>query len=165
VPEDRLVADRRDLRLTRLADGMLRVEGRLTPAVGVQLAVVLSPLAKPRTNPVTTGDGKLVEQPDERTHGQRMHDALEDVCARLLRVGGLPASGGTPAAVIVTIDADTLTRRTGHAVTSDGTALPVAEVLRLAAEAEVLPAVLTTSGVLLELGRTRRVANQNQTMR
>jgi hypothetical protein len=72
-------------------------------------------------------------------------------------------TGGTPATVIVTIDADTLIRRTGDKVTSDGTALPVAEVLRPAGEADILPAVLTTSGVLLELGCTRRAANQNQT--
>lgn len=51
----------------------------------------------------------------------------------------------------------------GHRTTTDGTVLPVAEVLRLAGEADVLPSVLTTSEVLLELGRSRRVADQNQT--
>lgn len=163
VGEEELVRDRRDLRLTRCSDGMFRVEGRLTPVLGVQLSAVLSPLAKPRINTTTAPDGKLVEEPDPRHYGQRMHDALEDACARLLRAGGLPVSGGTPAAVIVTIDADTLRARTGHGTSTHGTVLSVAEVLRLAGEAEVLPAVLTRSGVLLELGRSRRVANQNQT--
>lgn len=112
---------------------------------------------------MTTPEGREVESPDARTYGQRMHDALDDACGRLLRAGGLPSSGGTPATVIVTIAADALLSRVGHGVTTDGTTLSVAEVLRLAGEAEVLPAVLSSSGVLLELGRRRRVANQNQT--
>ena len=131
--------------------------------MGAQLSAVLSPLAKPRITTVTLEDGREVQQPDERTHGQRQHDALEDVCARLLRDGGLPASGGTPATVIITINADDQAR-TGHGTSTDGTPIPVADLLRIANEADILPAVLSTSGVLLDLGRSRRVANQNQTM-
>lgn len=163
VPDERLVQDRRDFRLSRLSDGSFRVEGRLTPALGTQLCTILSPLAKPRLNSATTPDGTSVEVPDDRTYGQRLHDALDDACGRLLRAGGLPSSGGTPATVIVTISADALLSRLGHGVTTDGTTLSVADTLRLAGEAEVLPAVLSSSGVLLELGHSRRVANQNQT--
>jgi hypothetical protein len=147
-----------------LRDGSYKLEGRLTPALGAQLTAVLGPLAKPRIETVVLDSGREVQQPDERTHGQRQHDALEDVCARLLRVGGLPASGGTPATVIVTIDEDSLRDRTGSGTSTDGTRIPVADVLRLANEADILPAVLSTSGVLLDLGRSRRVANANQTM-
>jgi hypothetical protein len=161
LPEEELIRDRRDLRLTRLTDGSFRVEGRLTPSLGAQLNAVLCPLAKPRNPLVVTGTG--VECRDERTFGQRNHDALEEMCGRLLRVGGLPMSGGTPASVIVTIDYKQLLSQTGHGETSDGTILPAAEVLRLANEADILPAVLATSGVLVDLGRSRRVANQNQT--
>lgn len=63
--------------------------------------------------------------------------------------------------VIVTITADTLLSRLGHGITTDH---PVGgQGAYLASETEVLPAVLLSSGVLLELGRSRRVANQNQT--
>ena len=37
-------------------------------------------------------DGKTTEIPDERHSGQRLHDALEDACGRLLQAGGSAAS-------------------------------------------------------------------------
>lgn len=101
-------------------------------------------------------------QVDERSHGQRMHDALEDVCDRLLRAGGLPASGGTPATVIVTITLEDLLEQVGYGTTSDGTLLSAREVLKLAGEADIVPAVLTRTGAVLDLGRSRRCASPNQ---
>ena len=87
------------------------VEGRLTGTVGAKLQAVLGPLARPRVESVTLDDGRQVEQEDLRHHGQRTHDALEEVCDRLLRSGTLPSTGGTPATVIVTIDEQDLTAR------------------------------------------------------
>ena len=52
-------------------------EFRLTGACGAKLLSLLHPLAKPRVNTTLTDEGKLVEEPDPRHHGQRMHDALE----------------------------------------------------------------------------------------
>ena len=38
----------------------------------------------------------MIEEPDPRHYRQRMHDALEDVCDRLLRAdAGVPDAGGT----------------------------------------------------------------------
>ena len=34
--------------------------------------------------------------PDERPYGQRVHDGLDEACARLLTMGDQPVSGGTP---------------------------------------------------------------------
>lgn len=161
---DEITHDRRHLSVRALPDGSYGGEFRLTPALGAKLSAVLGPLAKPRTNTMTGPNGRLVETPDERTHGQRMHDALEDVCDRLLRAGGLPESGGVPATVIVTIGVDDLLARTGHAITSDGTPISTREVLRLAGQADILPAVLSAGGAVLELGRTRRIASPTQTM-
>ena len=139
-------------------------EFRLTGTLGAKLSAILSPLAKPRVNTTTTPDGRRIEQPDERHHGQRMHDALEEACDRLLRAGDLPASGGTPTSLVITIDWDNLREQTGYGVSSDGTLIPVAEVLRAAAEADIIPTVLDASGAVLSLGRSRRVANENQTV-
>ena len=105
-------------------------------------------------------DGRTVEEPDPRHHGQRTHDALGEVCDRLLRSGTLPDSGGTPATVIVTIDEKDLRARARWGVTSDGTMLSTETIVRLADEADVYPAVLTKTGVVLQLGRTRRLATQ-----
>jgi hypothetical protein len=93
-----------------------------------------------------------------------MHDALEDLCDRLLRAGDLPDSGGIPATVIVTIDYDNLCARTGHAVTSDGTMIPAGRLLELAEQADIIPTVLNSSGAVLSLGRSKRIASRAQTL-
>ena len=157
-------ADRRQLAFRPTRDGMYAVEGRLTGSVGAKLQAVLGPLAKPRVETVTLDDGRKVDEPDPRHHGQRTHDALEEVCDRLLRSGTLPDSGGTPATVIVTIDEHDLQARRRWGVTSDGTMLSAEMVVDLADQAEIYPAVVDSSGVVLQLGRTRRLASCGQTM-
>ena len=94
-------------------------------------------MAKPRIDPSGAVDG--------RTYGQRAHDALEDLCDRQLRAGDAPDTGGIPATVIVTIDADDLINRVGHGRTADGTVLPTAKLLQLANNADIIPTVLTAS--------------------
>ena len=60
-----------------------------------------------------------MEEPDARTYGQRMHDALEQGCDRLLRGRSRRrrTPGGTPATVIITLDLTDLLDKTGYAVT------------------------------------------------
>ena len=164
VPQEKLNSDRRHLGFRKTRDGMYDVEGRLTGTVGAKLQAVLGPLAKPRVEKVTLDDGRVVDEPDPRHHGQRTHDALEEVCERLLRSGTLPDSGGTPATVIVTItEADLRTRR-GAGETSDGTRLPADAVCGLADSADVVTVLLSPLGAVLDLGRTRRCASPTQTL-
>ena len=92
-----------------------------------------------------------------------MQEALEDLCDRLL-LADLPVSGRTPATAIVTIDHESLLARTGRGTASDGTPIPASRLLELAAEAEIIPAVLNRSGVVLSLGRRRRIASPGQTL-
>ncbi len=164
VPDDQLQQDRRHLAFRQTRDGMVLVEGRLTGPVGAKLRAVLDPLAKPRVESVTLDDGRVVDQPDPRHHGQRTHDALEEVCDRLLRSGTLPDSGGTPATVIVTINEADLAAQARWGVTSDGTILSADAVRDLADEAEVYPSVVTPTGVVLRMGRRRRLATPGQTV-
>jgi hypothetical protein len=124
---------------------------RLRGTAGAKLKTLLDPLAKPRVDPC----GEI----HARTYGQRSHDALEDLCHQQLRAGDIPDAGGIPATVIVTIDADDLTNRVGHARTADGTPIPTAKLLHLANNADIIPTVLTASGAVLDLGRTRRIAS------
>ena len=111
----------------------------------------------PRLETVALEDGQTVDEPDPRHHGQRTHDALGEVCDRLLRSGTLPDSGGTPATVIVTIPEDDLQARRRWGVTSDGHhvvdrddrgAWPTRPRSTRPSSAE--------TGVVLQLGRTRR---------
>jgi hypothetical protein len=111
-----------------------------------------------------TVDGKRVEDADPRSYGQRMHDALEGVCDRLLRSNAaVPDAGGTPATVIITIDLRDLLDKTGYAVASDGTLIPTGTALVLADQVEIDWAAATGAGVPLRLGRTRRIATVGQT--
>ncbi len=54
--------------------------------------------------------------------------------------------------------------RPGRGVTSCGASLTVRQLLKLAGEAEIYPVVLTKHGKLLEMGRSRRIANKHQTL-
>jgi hypothetical protein len=76
LPDDKLQADRRYFTMRSTKDGGWAGEFRLTAEAGVKLHAVLGPLARPKVNTAQTEDGRQVEEPDLRTHGQRMHDAL-----------------------------------------------------------------------------------------
>ena len=205
-PDEQRNWDSRFMRMRQTPSGAVVGEFRLTAATGAKLSAILEPLAKPRldrTDQATTATADL------RSREQRLHDALDEACSRLLRAGGLPASGGTPATVIVTIDLNDLLAHTGalpsdlvpdlnatprggperepsstdptitrsdaaapgrvrrrprRGVTSQGAVLTVPDLLDLAGEAEIYPVVLTNHGVLLEMGRSRRIANKHQTV-
>lgn len=181
LPDDRLNADRRHFTMRPTQDGAYTGEFRLTGTLGAKLCAILRPLAKPRTEKLPRPDdaagshtaagagsaagaaGSTVFGVDERTYGQRMHDAMEDVADRLLRCGDLPDSGGTPATVIITITLEDLLDRFGHGRTSDATLIPTAQVLKLAAEADLIPTVINRAGAVLDQGRARRVATTTQT--
>ena len=164
LPDDTLQADRRHVSLHPTRDGGYAGEFRLTAEAGVKLQAVLGPLAKRRLNTTETAEGKPVEEPDSRTYGQRMHDALEQVCDRMLRCDSMPDAGGTPATVIITFDLQDLLDKTGYAVGSDGTLIPTEKALQLANAAEVYFAAVTAKGQVLNLGRSRRIASRSQTI-
>ena len=144
-----------------MACGML--EGKLTNTVGAELHAILDPLTRPRPTTVEI-DGKTVEIADERHYGQRVHDALEDACGRLLQLADRPATGGTPASVIVTVQLEDLLAKAGIAETTDGSQLSTDQLLRIADQAEIWPTIIDRNGVPLALGRTRRIATRGQTM-
>jgi len=121
---------------------------------GAALRTVLGSLSAP--NP--TEDG----QRDTRTPGQRRHDALTDACTRLLRDGGLPDTGGAATTILVTINHHDLLTGLGHATSSYGQQIPLPELLRRAADANLIPVVLTDTGGILAYGRTRRLATPAQ---
>ncbi len=155
--------ERRHLELRQLRNGMWRIEGRLTGATGAQLSALLGPLAKPRPLKLRGEDGVAFDAPDPRHYGQRCHDALDEIVARLLKSDDVPACGGTPTSVVVTVKLTDLLRRAGLAETSDGTLLTAEELIRMANEAEIWTVVTDAVGTPLALGRTRRLATPGQT--
>jgi hypothetical protein len=165
LPDDRIQQDRRHVTVKPTRDGGWAGEFRLTAECGVKLRALLGPLAKPHITTVETADGRRVEEADARSYGQRMHDALEQVCDRLLRSdNAVPDSGGTPATVILTLNADDLPGKAGYAVASDGTLIPTEKALQVAGAADVYFAAVSARGEVLRLSRSRRIASRGQTV-
>ena len=132
-----------------------RLTGEVTGDLQVKIHAVLGPLAKPRP---ADASGR-----DDRSHGQRMHDALLALCERFLRSGTLPDSGGTPATAIVTMRYEDLIDRCGYAESTTGARVPVTDLLRKAADLRIIPAMLDTNGAILHLGESTRLATEAQT--
>ena len=162
--DDQSQQDRRYMELKQRRDGMWHLQGRLTNILGAQLNAILDPLAKPRNTSIDDPDGTTTTIPDPRPSMQRLHDALEEACAKLLKSADLPSVGGIPASVIVTITLEDLLAKAGLAETSDGTQLNFDQLCRIADEADIWPLILNPHGVPLALGRTQRLASKGQTL-
>jgi hypothetical protein len=109
------------------------------------------------------GQGGWKTVRDERSTGQRLHDALRVACKKLLRAGELPMTGGLPATILITMTAEQYETKTGLAATSFGGTLRVPEALRLADEALIAWTVHGSTGRILAHGDTRRIATAPQT--
>lgn len=153
-PREDTRARRRGFTISTAPDGWSRVTGDLSPLLAATLNVIFDSLAAP----VPAEDS----QQDDRTPSARRHDALLDACQRVLRSGTLPNCAGTSATVLVTISETSLRDRVGYAITAHADLLPIADVLRVAAEAEIIPVVLSDSGGVASFGQAQRLASPGQ---
>lgn len=131
-----------------------RLSGELTDATAAVWRAVLDALSAP----LPAEDGER----DDRSPAQRRHDALHEAGLRLLRSGSLPAAGGVPVTVLVTMSASQLADATGYAQTATGEQMSAASLLEVASEAEIIPVVLDDAGGVLCFGRTLRTATCGQ---
>ncbi len=130
----------------RPAGSARHVPGAGSPRPGDRRAAqaALEPLAAPR---------HTAQERDMRTVSQRMHDAVRDAAKLMLGSGDLPSQAGVPTTLIITAKLDDLERKTGHVSTAHGGLLPIRDVLRLAANARLVPAVFDTDGAPLWVGQ------------
>lgn len=161
--------------LTRHHDGTGSLRATLTPEALETWQAVLDPLARPQP----TGP----EGPDPRTPGQRLHDGLHDAGTRLLDSGSLPASGGTPATIVIHVtkaqyDAQRAARHDasipgaaarasaspGLAETGHGNLVPVPAAFAMADQAAVCTVLSDGRDVPLRLARASRIATPGQTI-
>ena len=133
-------------------DGMFVLNGRFHPVAGNRIEAALADEERRLRN---ANSDKAAA--DQATFNQRLADALENlVCAES---GDRKPQGTT---LVVTADWDSLNQELADARLLDGTPLPVSEALRLACDADILPAVFDTEGQELWVGRKYRSATDAQ---
>jgi len=152
--ECRLQQYHRRLTLNRLPDGTGLLTGQLSPTCQAIWEVILAPLAARRPEDALG--------PDDRTLPQRLHDAFEEAGRRLLAAQDLPNHAGLPCQLVVTLSLTDLERRAGRATTHHGGTLSIDGALKLAAEGNMLPAILADTGGILAYGRARRLSSPGQ---
>jgi hypothetical protein len=159
---------RRSLTITTTADGMTRIDWLLDPesagyVVSAVDAVVTADLRRVRFRD-NTGEGVPDSEADEdtaaetRTLAQLRSDAAVAVFRHAAGCDRTATDGVPPVTVIVRIGLDELVSGVGtgeidgiHAPVSAGT------VRRMAADADIIPAVLGAESEALDLGRSRRL--------
>jgi Domain of unknown function (DUF222)/HNH endonuclease len=145
--EQRHAQQRRGLTLSPDGLGGIRLSGILD----VEGAAIINAAITPLTTPLRDATG-----PDLRTPAARRADALIDVCQLALRTGQLPASGGQPPQLNVTVDLDALRRDIAIGQLDTGALLTPEATRRIACNAGILPALLDSASVPVDVGRTRR---------
>jgi Domain of unknown function (DUF222) len=100
---------------------------------------------------------------DQRSTGQRNHDAFTAIGRSVLAYGELGQHNGLPVTVILSTTVAELESGRGQALTGGGTLLPMADLIRLASHAHHYLVIYDHHAeVPLYLGRTKRIASPGQ---
>jgi len=136
-------------------DGTTTIRATLPDATADRLLTYVEAFAAPRQH-----DADLGLRHDQR-HDQRLGHAF---CALLehLDPARLPQHGGDATTVMVTVDLATLRHGLGTATLGADIPISAGEARRLACTARLLPAVLGTDSLPLDLGRTARLFSPAQ---
>jgi hypothetical protein len=172
-PDDRERARRRGVwKGPQGPDKMTPWRGNLTPEAEAIYEAIYAKWAAPGMcnpddeQPCVSGTPTQAQiDNDHRTLAQRQHDALIAVGRSVLESGELGQHNGLPTSIIIRTTLQDLESRAGVGVTGGGTILPIADVLRLAAEANTnhyLAVFDKATGSALDLFRARRTATVAQ---
>ncbi|MGH4011091.1 MAG: DUF222 domain-containing protein [Pseudonocardiaceae bacterium] len=140
----------RELRVRAGYDGTVNLAGKLDPEGGARVLEVLNSLNS-RHPPV---DGV----PDTRSQARRDADALVEAMSSLLDEGELPSRGGQRPHLVLTMRLSDLVTGLGTATLDTGGCLTAAETRRLACDAMLVPMVLGSDSMPLDVGRQHRLA-------
>ncbi len=145
--------ERRYLNIKQEPDGMFSLMGRFDPVAGSRIETALTATAN-----------RLFHAEDAKcrlSSGQRMADALEQL---VTNSGGAGKTAGKAQGVdlLVVADYDTIAGQLRDARLVDGTPLSIEELLGLACDARILPAVFKGKREPLWLGRGKRHASVRQ---
>jgi hypothetical protein len=171
APNDEHRARRRNVNLGRQdADGMTPINGWLDPELAATIGALFAKLAAPgMCNPhddTPRTDGEPDDDTigaDDRTPGQRQHDALTAICRNTLSSGKLGQHNGLPVTIIVSTTLQDLQTAAGLAVTGSRSLLPISDVIRMASHSNHYLVIYDKhTHEPLYLGRTKRIATPGQ---
>ncbi len=140
----------RRLSFKRQPDGMFELFGRFDPLTGSRIETA-----------ITAAANKLWRDEDPKnraTPQQRLADALESLVTHGDKAKG--AAQGVD--LLVMVDYDVLAAQLANPRLVDGTPLSAQELLRLACDANILPAIFEQKSRPLWLGRGKRHATKHQ---
>lgn len=137
---------RRSLDYTRKANGMLEGKFCLTTMAGEAFITGLDSSMPPPGSE------------DDRTPGQRRHDALEDMTRRYLEGTNAPQVGGEKPNVTVHVDLDAVAGKPGGLhETTGGQVVDVESIRQLACDSSLARIVFDPESEIIDIGRKTRV--------
>jgi uncharacterized protein DUF222 len=139
---------RRELHISQMSDGMHAIDGVLDPVGGAALRTALESLAK-RLGP-----------DDDRTHKQRMADAVAELAHHAMDEGRLPKRNGVKPHVTVTTTLDGLKNEVGAPAADIELSLPISTrtLERLACDCTI-SRVLLADSMVIDVGKATRVVS------
>ncbi|WP_157571620.1 HNH endonuclease signature motif containing protein [Nocardioides alkalitolerans] len=164
------------LTLRAQGDGTTRITGVLPDLSAAVLSRALDAYTNPRRDhhatdpasaPADPSSGAGVGAGSGSSDGQRIPAQVrrgQAFCALVehLPVDGLPTHGGSPVAVVATVELERLVEGLGAVTLDTGGEISAAQARRLACQHHLLPAVLGGDSVPLDLGRGRRLFTHHQ---
>ncbi len=133
---------------TRHSDGMTVVHLEVDPLTGARLGTVIA-----------AAERRLFrneERAERRTPPQRTADAITEL---MLDPDAKRPAG---ASLIVVADYDMVNRELVNGRLADGTPIPIGEIAKIAADAQLLPTIFEAATGDLRMGRTTRTATDTQ---
>jgi Domain of unknown function (DUF222) len=152
--------ERRSFALVDRGDGSTRVSGQLDNESAAIVRAALDPLAAP----APAADG----EPDRRTGGQRMADALVELARRALDAGEtMPAGHAVRPHVSVLVRLDGLMAKAGESGVAPGELasggpISAAAARRISCHAGISRVLTDPAGVPLDVGRKHRLVTAGQ---
>jgi uncharacterized protein DUF222/HNH endonuclease len=139
---------RRRLHISQMSDGMHLIDGVLDPVGGAALRTALESLAK-RLGP-----------DDDRTHKQRMADAVAELAHHAMDEGRLPKRNGVKPHVNVTTTLEGLKNEVGAPAADVELSLPISTrtLERLACDCTI-SRVLLADSMVIDVGKATRVVS------
>jgi hypothetical protein len=152
--EDHEAEPANTFRYKLLPTGRIKYSGEADTETAEELLALFGPLAKP--TPPAPG------VPDPRPIEQRQGDAFAAVVHLAVTAGDAPVHGGIKPHLNVILDHTILTKGLGTATLDCGTAINAHAIRTLACDANLIPMVLNTEGVPLDVGREHRQVTKEQ---